>query len=306
MASAYLSFNLRMLNLVLGMCRGVKGLPTLLSDLGYQDLWVERSFRNTSEDEVKPELIVGSEQQHHTVLCEWKSGTSVDTDQLRRYAGVTQEDLRDRAFVPPTAAEQHDVAVFGLEEKTSAVALGVSEAGYSFPVLRVDRDGIALAANDFKVAELTRGFCPKLHIDMDAIPLAYVPFDAESLDWLVAQTCIQRIVELMRDKEPRLLLDDFVAKAYPLWHSTGEDYRGRLKAKVQAVLTELAQGELGHYLRWSKPAKAVTHVPTWIIQNNPASAPPKERPRQWKALTEASRNFVTRKQQGRLRLTFPE
>ena len=47
---ASLSFSLTMLNLWIGMCRGVVGLPRDLKSLGYQDKWIEYRFVNQDSE----------------------------------------------------------------------------------------------------------------------------------------------------------------------------------------------------------------------------------------------------------------
>src|SRR5437660_1760886 len=91
------NLNLALMNLFIGMCKGVAGLPRDLRNLGYGDKWIELRFVNAQGEQVVPELVIASRQLHHTILFEWKSGANMEADQLRRYAGVTTEDLRERA-----------------------------------------------------------------------------------------------------------------------------------------------------------------------------------------------------------------
>ncbi len=108
-------FNLKMLNLWIGLCRGVAGLPDALRKLGYEDKWIEYTFANQDIEKVCPDLIVASEQLGHTILLEFKSGANTEPDQLRRYSRVTQENLVT-AFISREAARNHDVSIVGRNE----------------------------------------------------------------------------------------------------------------------------------------------------------------------------------------------
>lgn len=73
-----------MLNLFIGLCKGVVGLPQDFRRLHYQEQAVELRFTNAQGEAVVPELIIASRAIHHTILFEWKSGANADADQLRR------------------------------------------------------------------------------------------------------------------------------------------------------------------------------------------------------------------------------
>jgi hypothetical protein len=128
------------MNLFIGMCKGVVGLPRNFRNLGYVDKWIELRFANSEQEQVTPELIVASRRIDHTILFEWKSGPNTEADQLRRYAGVTTADLRERAHLPPEETKAHDVAIIGRQEFAERFVIGIERGGYRFPVLLVSDD----------------------------------------------------------------------------------------------------------------------------------------------------------------------
>lgn len=96
MGNQFSNFNLTMINLWIGMCRGVAGLPRDLKELGYVDKSIELRFRNQDMETVCPDLIIASDGLPHTLLFEFKSGANTEEDQLRRYSRVNQNDLMTR------------------------------------------------------------------------------------------------------------------------------------------------------------------------------------------------------------------
>jgi hypothetical protein len=292
MVGDYSSFSLRLLNLFIGLCRGAAGLPDDLRTLGYQDCWIEFGFKNSQDEEVCPELILASEHVRHTVLCEWKSGSNVDPDQLSRYSHVTAEDLVQRAFLSRRAVEAHDTSVFGQEENVERLSLGIEQAGCRFPLLGVKSDGIYLRKNTFSRTELTGLFSRGLGIDMETAPMGFVPFDRESPDWVVAQHCCPRIIEYMQKGEPHLLLRKLVSDVCPIWQLLGPTAQADLETRVRRVVLDAARSHLKSYLRRNKQATHRTGTHTWDIVNSPLRLTTDKRTAAWRALSKLAKGFV--------------
>lgn len=299
------NFSVLMANLVIGMCRGDEGLPSLLRDLDYDVQWIELEFANSQGKRVRPEAVTASERVRHTLLWEWKSGRSVPADQLRRYAGVTSQDLRERAFLGPSACENHDVTICAQGADSSrAIEGAVSAEGLRFPVLEVDNGGLSLVANEFAIGELSAGFRPKLEVDMDRVSRAYLPFDHESDDWVIAQECVTGVIELMSSREPRVLLEDLLARVFLAWGAVSAEYRRQLSLKSKRILIELARTEFHRYLRRSR-ARGRIGTPSWDILNNPLSLSTDKRTAVWKELLKLGQTFVEAVRTGTRQMALP-
>ena len=146
-----MSFNLLLLNLFIGMCKGAVGLPRDLYELGFRAEAVELS--NSENKTVVPELLIASEPIQHTVLFEWKSGANTEAEQLQRYSKITSADLIARAYLAPGKCTLHDVAIVGKDEHRLTIPIGIQTGGYAFPVLIVTAAGIETICNQFKVIE---------------------------------------------------------------------------------------------------------------------------------------------------------
>ena len=181
--------NLALMNLFVGMCKGVAGVPRHFRNLRYVDKWIELQFANSDQEVITPELIVSSRQLNHTILFEWKSGPNLEADQLRRYSRVTRDDLRERAGLAVEEIGSHDVGVIGLEEYRERLAMGINEGGYTFPLLLATEQGLAIHMNRFIRNETDAVFRPLLEINWETVPNYFFPVDVtrscgNSQSWL--------------------------------------------------------------------------------------------------------------------------
>jgi len=286
-----LSFNLRLLNLFFGMCKGAGGLPRGLYELGFRVETVEIRFTNSDRRTVAPELIIASEQIHHTVLFEWKSGANTDTDQLQRYSRITTEDLVAKAYLTRGKCTIHDIAVIGKDEHRDRIPIGIEEGGYDFPVLVVVADGLETILNGFHVAETDAAF-RRLTVNWDTLPTTFFPVDADSELWEFAEHAIPLVLQEMQKGSPRVLANEIGKDIVPLWETMRPDYQGRLENKIEAVIDRAARREFSNYLHKNERAKARTHTPTWDVMENPLVGAADKRLKAWKAMLKQHKALV--------------
>ncbi len=284
MESQYPSFNLQMLNLIIAMCRGNPDVPSLLADLGYTECWIELQFANSESEGVRPEIIIYSEDNGHTILWEWKSGGSLDQDQLRRYAAVTTEDIRERAYVPPGGCESLDVALVVPDSKTIDCTRILQEWGFTFPLIEKAKDGVSLVVNEFCVDELDAAMAAKLIIDFGQLPLHYVPFDSETPLWVYACRVGQKLIEYMHKGVPRVILHDLVSEVVPAWSVVSPKQRGEYRNKLRDTLDDMARHEFRVFLRRNRAIAARTGGPTWDILQHPLAKGTDKRTRVFKTM----------------------
>jgi hypothetical protein len=293
MKKQFSNFNLKMLNLWIGLCRGEEGLPSDIRHLGYRHKWIELQFSNCENEAVQPELIIASNRIGHTLLLEWKEGANTEQDQLRRYAGVYSEDLVQRAYLSPSEARTHDTCVLGLKKYADHLSIGVSQSGYSFPLLLIDEDGISLYVNEFTKQELSRLFDPKLPLDFSKVPSQIVPFDHNSEFWEIAEQIVPQIVEYMCRGDPRFTLPQVATDCVPVWEVVmSRRYKKELRTKIKQVIDDAARHEFQDYFERDRSVKERTHTPTWRITYNPNNLPFDKRSREYRKLSTRQRDFV--------------
>ena len=239
MGGACLSLNLRLLNLFLGMCKGVAGLPPDLHRLGFRERAIELTFQNANNDAVVPELIIASRAVHHSILFEWKEGANTEADQLRRYSGVTQADLTQRAMLAADECGAHDVSIIGLEQFRERIARGVDDGGYPFPVLMVTDAGLELIRNAFSVAATDRAFRPALNFDWNRVPTSFFPVDGDSDAWEYAEQILPYLLTQMETGATRIQANDVARKIIPLWDTANTNFRERVEQRLSRFWTTL-------------------------------------------------------------------
>jgi len=286
------NFNLLMLNVWIGMCKGTRGLPRDLIDLGYQNFWIEYRFTNQEGDAIVPELIIGSERLGHTMLLEWKSGANLDDDQLQRYSKVSTADLVAKAFLKSSVCVTFDVTVVGKEKFVDRLKIGLTKGSHSFPLISVTPSYMALVLNSFKRSEPTSTFTPRLDVDLTVAPIGFVPFSEESELWEIAEIVMPHVVHLMMKREATFTLGDVCSQLLPVWKIMDDCKQGQVREKIKGVLVEASKNEFRRYIGRNRGLEGRTDGPTWEIKRNPLDLSSTKRSSEYKALQKLQKAFL--------------
>jgi hypothetical protein len=287
-----LSFNLTLLNLFFGMCRGVHGLPDSLHVLGYIPESVETTFTNSEDRPVAPDLIIASAQLHHTVVFEFKSGANTEADQLQRYSMIVPNDLIAKALIHRNKCASHDVAIIGKGEHRNTLPIGVVDGAYNFPVLVVTPENMEIILNAFSSASTDAVFRP-LAVNWETIPTGFFPLDSDSEIWEFAEQIMPVVLEEMFNGAPRIMRDDLAKKIIPLWDRMRPDYKGLIKQKIQQVMDHASRSQFSMYLQRA-PAAARGVIPgsTWDVIDNPLNGVADKRQKAWKAMLKKQQSLI--------------
>lgn len=292
------SFNLRQLNLWLGMAKGDPALPRELFDLGYRDEAMERAFPNSQMDQICPELIIASRDQGHSLVFEFKSGANTEEDQLRRYAETQSADLQ-RAFVPADRCRSHDVVVIGKEEYETRLQIGIRNGGYPFPLLVSNEDGLRVSMNRFTDDPTDGCLNPRLDVDWASAPTSYVLFDQDSDAWEIAESTVPEVLSAMLRRERRL---EFRQVCEPLtqWGIMGPQGRAQIEAKVSEVLADAAENEFREYFSCDRAGIRIDWNPLDLSSDRRSAA--------YRKLQRRLQDLITRLREGggQLQLELPE
>jgi hypothetical protein len=258
------NFNLLILNLWIGLCRGAVGLPRFFKERGYVAHYIERAFKNQDSKTVCPEIMLLSPILRHTIMVESKSGANTEADQLHRYSRVTKLDLQRKAYVPVDACEQHDCVIVGLSQHWPRLQIGIEEGDYPFPLLVADDDGLALVHNEFRVSEVNAVFTPKMHVDWSMVPMQFVPINNESEDAEIAEAVMPLVIELMHAGETRITPDQICVRMCTTWSLMGKEGQSQMKAVVRSIFVEAAREEFSEFFQFQ-----AGEIGALRITNNP-------------------------------------
>ena len=292
MVSNYPSWNLRMVNLVIGMAKGDSALPTVLHEEGYQLHYIEREFVNSQEQSVTPEVILTSERAENALLFEWKAGGNLDRDQLERYAAVTAQDLGQRALVPRPAERTHDVVVV-VGDKADICANLLNDWAIPFPLIEQLGNQLRLVANRFTLQQLNEAFSPSLMVNWDHGPLSYVQVDPDTPSDVLVDKVGRFIISVIVKREPRVRLGEVVEAVLPPIASTGPRYVKCLRPKLEEVVERLVANEFQDYVEL-RPSNHSLHEPWLRRRDSDLSIDMDRRTQKYKALERQLRQAIER------------
>jgi hypothetical protein len=254
-----------MLNLWIGLCRGLPELPGVIHELGYREKSIEPTIRTDGGALVNPELVTASHSLRHTLLCEWKSGRGVDLEQATRYATVTREALR-RARIDPESCENHDVLYVVDEPFAENIRTVLQEHGCTFPVISKSEQGLTRISNEFQPPQLNDAFGPTLELDWDTAPTMFVPLDGDSEPWEIALVSMPEVFAFLQERAPEVDSQSVTSRAFGrIWPFLDVTARAGMQTKVETVLRMACEGEFHHVLR---PARA-GHYSRLVVKFNP-------------------------------------
>jgi hypothetical protein len=246
-------FSRQVLNLMIGMCRGVPGIPRGLADLGYEDRWIDHKFRNQDGDIAHPDLLVSSRRMANTLLIELKSGANVEVDQLKRDSRVRSDDLVRGAFIDREASQTSDLLVVGQSVNVDRLQLGIDEASVATALVCTTDEGLELRSGRFTRPELETMLRPRLDIMWDRVPTYFVPIDAECEDWEIAEQLGPALLVRMQRREPSFGIDDLCRDVFELtWSILGRPAKDALRARFRIILRLAVDGPFGPFVRLNR------------------------------------------------------
>ena len=288
-----MNFNLLMLNLWIGMCRGSYGLPKDLKNLGYVDKWIEYKFHYQDLDIVHPELIISSEKSQHTLLLEFKSGPNTEDDQLKRYSKVTRSDIITNAFLPPSTVKFHDIVLVGKNEHRERLKIGIQKGGYPFPLILKAVNGLKLFYNQFQVTEINNIFQPLLKVNWKYIPQSFVPLNSESEPWEIAELLLPKILKYLKDKKATIAIEEICQDCCITWDIMGKPGKDDFRSNLKRVLGQASRHEFRGIFR-SGGRKFINLE----IINNPLDTDMDKLPGVFRKLREKQKKFIERLRTG--------
>jgi hypothetical protein len=281
---AFLSLNVKLMNLFIGLCKGDPALSPQFRDLGYKEHAIELRFQNADGDAVVPELVIASRRIHNTLLFEWKSGPNTEADQLRRYSRVTNADLSQRAMLDRAACATHDITLVGLDEYRERLVQGIDNGGFPFPVLIVTEAGLEKIRNQFSEPATDALFQNTLDVDWSRAPMSYFPLDGDSEDWEYAEHVLPLVLTQMSDGSPRIVAVELARQLVPLFDIANPDFRKQVRRKIVTVLDYAERHEFAQFLRRNKAYESRGGSPAWEVVDNPILNEPDKRLKHWRQM----------------------
>lgn len=229
------------MNYIIGMCKKHKDWVSVLADLGYELQLIEQQIRTSSEDTVKPDIVVASNRLLHSVVFECKGGITLDVEQLKRYSSLSSDNLRRWITVFTPESIQFDVCIGDLEENHHFIA----RMNREFPMITFANDKI-FKTGEFKLNQLNAAFKEPISLKGKIAPLSYYSFCEEDKDDYIALFVLRGLVSVAIKnakggpsafEESIITRDDLVKLIFnPVFDALSREHQARLKAKIKDVI----------------------------------------------------------------------
>jgi hypothetical protein len=219
------------------------GWITVLSDpdLNYEVQIIEQSISTFSGEIVKPDLIATSNRQIHSLVFEIKGGKTINPTQLKRYEGLTVNDLLRWVTVFDRTHLEFDVCICDLAENHSLIKLINNN---KFPVL-VFGSVFLTKEGTFKRSKLNEAFSEPMSLNGKTPPFSYYPFSDEDSIPYIAMHVIQALLSIIHkgtkqgktfSEETLFTFDDIIAERFNyVWKVLSIEHKKALKLKISDV-----------------------------------------------------------------------
>jgi hypothetical protein len=232
----------QLINYTIALCKGHKDTFSPLNELGYDVQLIEQKISTQEGEDVKPDLVKVSKKLQHAIIFECKSGSN-DEQQMKRYEGLTDEDLRRWVTIIHHAQPlKFDVCIVNFDTNHGNFMMVTK-----FPILTYGDETIS-KSNKFSLRELDDVFSTPIKLDRMRIPLNYYPFSDLDTDPIIIERLLRQLVSMVikRARGGAGVLDatefpteDLFVPLHPYWNALSQEHRNRLSRRIRSLLRRL-------------------------------------------------------------------
>lgn len=234
---SFYDFNIAVLNL--WIAKGLRGLPSVIHELGYDIKSIEWTYDLPALKpfKIKPEICLVSHLKRHLLMMEFKSGKHMKEEQLTRYGQVTTAHATTISEPPrPGLLYGHDCMVVGRKEHCSTLLAGLQAAQLAFPLVGVTTSELRLEHNKCSEPDLHGVLDEGLEIAWNYVGY-YMPLGADCTDKSLATEVAATIINAAVMEEARLTVRDVCTELWgEVWNILGVEDRTSLEKRVETIL----------------------------------------------------------------------
>lgn len=240
--------------------------------LGYQCDLIEGEFYS-SEGLVRPDVILTSPDQNHSIVTDCKSKT-IDEDQLKRYRSVKNDpnQLIDQWVINNVDYGEYEVdtCLSSLSNLTTKDELEPGETAFvhfehspsSGFVIRNPPD------YEFENDSLRRVF-PINGGQGILIPTEFYPYDIYEEDRRALVTSVLQSIMAFLRTGSSFTVTDILVDTHPEWNNIQREKKKEFKREVRKVVLQISQTEVGSYMEkiadsngfeWKTQSKSVQAI----------------------------------------------
>lgn len=240
-----LSKRTRFINICIGFTKSMPHWPSFLQSAGYDLQSVRPLLVNSSDREVIPDLLFGSNFAQNVLVADC-SGEAIPDDLFRDLSDISPADLR-------TSIENLDVSQLSNETLfigDTETEASINSNGTDSPAIVIEGDRYR-RINDFDDDNLNQNISEGRLPGMRP-PNVYHPFSAEDSRARIAVFLAQELAHLAakgRNREVDIEVEDLLESAFDSWEQISSDEQEELKRKAEDILDLFEQKDVDGHMR---------------------------------------------------------
>lgn len=268
------SKNVLILRALIALCKRDIKLPSVIYDLGYTQIVMEKVIRLENDRSVMPDLVISSRKENHCVVWESKSGRNIDNDQAKRLADIEAKAFTDQLMLNVKIEDDFafDIAYAcdgqqcqNIRVDLDRVAREVAIVG-AFPLVGFyEESGIKTHSGRFNKESIHGVLANGINFDLREVPTEYLRFDKDSPLSDIAPWVMTNIVAYATRQEPRFSAEQIAKDSYgSSWgYIASNTIKNEIAEKIDNMLLDARQNELDGYL--TKPGRDGIRSPKWNL-----------------------------------------
>lgn len=251
-----------LVNIIASMTFNILNYPKVFFEAGYKVAYIEREFdvsQGGKVKEVKFDIVLNNKYKNHSLACECKSG-GTELEQLLKYSKLKSHEL---VLVGGVSSDDpslhtHDTVIVYNESNNEKVEKETEE--YKFVHLSVSKAPtiIRRTKNDFLDDDLMKFFSDAIAYPEMVHEVFRVNGQTHESKYvlLVAEGLIALSVDGDHEFDIQKLAPSIVSIIPEFYPSRiGKQMRKDVERKIESVLIQGSQSELGEFYEWDKKSK---------------------------------------------------
>jgi hypothetical protein len=248
-----------------------------LADQGFRLYAVELKVQS-SAGVVVADAVIYRRHPELVLLCEGKSGRSVEEKQARKYSAADAAALRRGGSLPASVSTEATVCPLFvvMNDVRAHIEAALQGFGIEAPVLSIDR---GFARLDGTCPDGLERFLRETSAGPKRWPPARVRVDHQSPLEELIELLAQQIVAAQARRQPELDLAEAASRIYRQWPALSQSGRRDFLRRLRDCARHLAKGSLKDTIRVEPGSNNVP--PKIVIERTPAALDTRGMPQAW-------------------------
>ena len=229
----------RLINCVIGLCNKTDKWPSALRDVGYKVQLIEQTLKLHSGGVVVPDVVAVSNQCHHILIVDCKSGRNINSEQNERYSQLTSDVLFRFVDVHEPSKFNHKFCYADTQAHHANLKSHTEHPFVTFSADAIKGEG------DFGELQTNKNLHQTIRLDDMREPTNFYPFSHSDNNDLITFYVLQGLVSHITKKSSKKIIDDeFLARelleiTHLLYKTIGTEHKNQLVRKINEILKML-------------------------------------------------------------------